>query len=66
MIIIEIDPNTQGGKWLKFCEALFRTGAKLYQPTQLRKKVGEHCLDVLSVNSMTLGYFLIAAKSIQK
>jgi ubiquinone/menaquinone biosynthesis C-methylase UbiE len=66
MIILEIDPNTPRGKRLEFCEAVFHTGAKLYQPTQLREKVREHNLDVLSVNSTPLGYFLTAAKSTQK
>jgi ubiquinone/menaquinone biosynthesis C-methylase UbiE len=32
MIMLKIDPNTPRGKRLKFCETLFHTGAKLYQP----------------------------------
>jgi ubiquinone/menaquinone biosynthesis C-methylase UbiE len=55
MIILEIDPNTPRGKRLKFCE-----------PVQLSKKIEEHCLHVLSVDSTTLGYFLTAVKSSQK
>jgi ubiquinone/menaquinone biosynthesis C-methylase UbiE len=39
IIILEIDPNTPRGKRLKFCETLFHTGAKLYQPSQLSKKL---------------------------
>ena len=39
IIILEIDPNTLKGKCLKFCETLFHTGAKLYQPSQLSKKL---------------------------
>jgi ubiquinone/menaquinone biosynthesis C-methylase UbiE len=66
MIILEIDPNTPRGKRLKFCEALFHTGAKLHQPLQLSKKIEEHCLCVLSIDSTTLGYFLTAVKSSQK
>ena len=38
IIILEIDPDTPRGKRLKFCEILFHTGAKLYQPSQLSKK----------------------------
>jgi hypothetical protein len=56
MIIIEIDPNTERGKRLKIREG----------PLQLRKKVEDHALEVLSINSTTLGYFLTAVKSVQK
>jgi ubiquinone/menaquinone biosynthesis C-methylase UbiE len=66
MIIMEIDPNTGSGKWLKICEGMLHTGAKFYDPLQLRKKVEEHGLRVLSVYSTTLGYFLTATKVIQK
>lgn len=66
MIILEIDPDTPRGKCLKICETLFHTGAKLYQPAQLTKKVEEHCLHVLSISCTDLGYFLTAAKSSQK
>jgi ubiquinone/menaquinone biosynthesis C-methylase UbiE len=66
IIILEIDPNTPRGKRLKFCETLFHTGAKLYQPSQLSKKVEEHNLQVLSIDSTTLGYFLTAVKSNKK
>jgi ubiquinone/menaquinone biosynthesis C-methylase UbiE len=66
IIILEIDPNTARGKYLKFCETLLYTGAKLYQPAQLSKKVEEHNLQVLSIDSTTLGYFLTAVKGRQK
>ena len=66
MIIIEIDPNTGRGKWLKICEGILHTGAKFYEPLQLRKKVEDHGLEVLSINSTALGYFLTAVKSVQK
>ena len=66
MIIMEIDPNTRKGKWLKICEGMLHTGARFYEPLQLRKKVEEHGLKVLSVNSTTLGYFLTATKVIQE
>jgi len=62
MIIMEIDPNTRKGKWLKICEDMLHTGARFYEPLRLRKKVEEHGLKVLSVNSTTLGYFLTATK----
>jgi len=66
MIVMEIDPNTRKGKWLKICEGMLHTRARFYEPLQLRKKVEEHGLKVLSVNSTTLGYFLTATKVIQE
>ena len=66
MIIIEIDPNTGRGKWLKICESILHTGAKFCEPLQLRKKVEEHGLKVLAVNSTISGYFLTATKITQK
>jgi hypothetical protein len=66
MIIMEIDPNSGSGKWLKICEGMLHTGAKFYEPLQLMKKVEEHGLKVLSVNPSTLGYFLTATKVIQE
>ena len=65
IIILEIDPNTPRGKRLKFCETLFHTGAKLYTPSQPSKKIQVHNLEVLSIDSNNLGYFLTAAKSSQ-
>ena len=66
MVIIEIDPNTGKGKRLKICEGILHTGAKFYDPLQLKKKVEDHGLEVLSINSTILGYFLTAVKSVQK
>jgi len=66
MIILEIDPNTGRGKWLKICESMLHTGARFCEPLQLRKKVEDHGLDVLSLESTSLGYFLTAVKRIQK
>jgi ubiquinone/menaquinone biosynthesis C-methylase UbiE len=66
MIIMEIDPNTRKGKCLKICEGMLHTGARFYEPLQLRKKVEEHGLKVLSLNSTTLGYYLTAIKVIQE
>jgi ubiquinone/menaquinone biosynthesis C-methylase UbiE len=66
IIILEIDPNTPRGKRLKFCETLFHTGAKLYQPSQLSKKIEEHNLQVVSTDSTTIGYFLTAVNRSQK
>jgi hypothetical protein len=47
---------------MKICERIFHTGAKLYEPHQLRKKIEDHGLEVLSVKSTSLGYFLTAVK----
>ena len=66
MIIIEVDPNSARGKRLKICEGILHTGAKFYEPIQLKKKVEDHGFEVLSINSTTLGYFLTAVKSVQK
>jgi ubiquinone/menaquinone biosynthesis C-methylase UbiE len=66
MIIMEIDPNTGWGKWLKICEGMLHTGARFYEPLQLRKKVEEQGLKVLSVNSSRLGYVLTATNVIQE
>src|SRR5918911_838292 len=63
IIILEIDPDTPRGKRLKFCETLFHTGAKLYPPSGLSKKTQDHNLEVLSIDSTDLGYFLTAVKS---
>ena len=41
IIILEIDPNIPSGRRLKVCETLFHTGAKLYQPSKLSKKIDE-------------------------
>ena len=62
MIILEIDPNTGRGKRLKVCESILHTGAKFYEPLQLRKKVEDHGLEVLSIKSTNVGYFLTAVK----
>jgi ubiquinone/menaquinone biosynthesis C-methylase UbiE len=62
MIIFEVDPNTERGKRLKICESILHTGARFYEPLQLRKKVEDHGLGVLSVKSTSLGYFLTAVK----
>jgi ubiquinone/menaquinone biosynthesis C-methylase UbiE len=51
MIILEIDPNTGRGKRLKICESMLHTGARFCEPLQLRKKVEDHGLDVLSLES---------------
>ena len=56
IVILEIDPSTPRGK---------DTGAKLYQPAQLSKKVKQHNLHVLSIDSTNLGYFLTAGKNSQ-
>ncbi len=60
IIILEIDPDTRMGERLKFCKTVFHSGAKLYQPAQLSKKIQAHNLEVLSIDSTTIGYFLTA------
>jgi ubiquinone/menaquinone biosynthesis C-methylase UbiE len=62
MFILEIDPNTGMGKRLKICESILHTGAKFHEPFQLRKKIEDHGLGVLSVKPTSLGYFLTAVK----
>ena len=63
LIIFESNPNTGRGKILNLLENLLQTNAKFYEPSQLRKKMTEeHDLDVISVDSLSLGYFLIATK----
>src|SRR5215471_4763654 len=44
-----IIPNTGRGKRLKICDLILHTGAKFYEPLQLKKKVEDHGLKVLSV-----------------
>ena len=64
--ILEIDTTTGSGRRLKLCESILHTGAKFYEPFQLRKKVEDHGMEILSVKSTNLGYFLTAVKTIQK
>jgi ubiquinone/menaquinone biosynthesis C-methylase UbiE len=66
MIIIEIDPNTGREKRLQICEDILHTGAKLYEPTQLREKVEDRDLELLSIKPATLAYFLTAVKKVFK
>ena len=65
-VIIGIDPNTGRGKQLQSCEDILHTGAKLYEPTQIREKVEDHVLEVLYIKPTTLAYFLIAVKKVFK
>ncbi len=62
MIILEIAPNTGRGKRLKICESILHTGAKFYEPLQLRKKVEDRGLMVLSIKPTSIVYFLTALK----
>jgi ubiquinone/menaquinone biosynthesis C-methylase UbiE len=63
LIIFESNPITTRGKVLILIENLFHTGAKFYEPFQLSKKLSEeHSLKVISVDSISIGYFLIASK----
>jgi hypothetical protein len=66
LFIIESDPTTTKGKTLRLIETLLHTGANFYEPLELRKKVEEHGLNVISVNSTSQGYFLTATKEHQK
>ena len=66
LIIFESNPITGRGKMLKLIENLLHTGAKFYEPAQLRKKVEEYDLNVISVDSLSLGYFLIATKKTER
>lgn len=45
---------------------IYHTGAKLYEPTQLREKVEDHGLEVLYIKPTTLAYFLTAVKKVFK
>jgi ubiquinone/menaquinone biosynthesis C-methylase UbiE len=65
LIIVECDPTTSKGKGLKFCETLLHTGAKFYEPVQLKEMVEGHDLHVLSLDSTSIGYFLTASKAPQ-
>jgi demethylmenaquinone methyltransferase/2-methoxy-6-polyprenyl-1,4-benzoquinol methylase len=61
MVIMEFDPKTTRGKLIKTIESLLHMGSYFYEPYQLKKKVEDHGLKVLSVESTTsFGYFLIA------
>jgi ubiquinone/menaquinone biosynthesis C-methylase UbiE len=66
MTMLEIDPTTGTGKRLKVCESILHTGAKFCEPFQLRNKVEDHGMKILSVKSTSLGYFLTAMKGIQE
>jgi ubiquinone/menaquinone biosynthesis C-methylase UbiE len=61
IVIMEFDPKRTRGKIIKTIESLLHMGSYFYEPHQLRKKVQDHGLKVLSVESTTSsGYFLIA------
>jgi hypothetical protein len=63
LIIFESNPLATRGKVLMLIENLFHAGAKFYEPFQLSKKLSEeHSLEVISVDSISIGYFLIASK----
>lgn len=63
LITFESKPLTPRGKILVLIEKLFHSDAKFYEPAQLRKKLEEeYNLEVISVNSIPIGYILIASK----
>lgn len=43
-------------------ENVLYADARFYEPAQLRKKAEEYDLKVISLDSSSLGYFLIATK----
>jgi len=47
---------------LRLLEDPLYTDARFYEPAQLRKKDEEYDLKVISLASLSLGYFLIATK----
>ena len=63
LIIFESNPLTRRGKALMLIENLFHTGAKFYEPDQLRKKLEEeYDLEMISCESTPIGYIMIASK----
>ncbi|HEY7108284.1 MAG TPA: hypothetical protein VH415_02535 [Nitrososphaeraceae archaeon] len=63
LIIFESNPLTTRGKILMFIENLLHTGAKLYGPCQLKEILThKHNLEVISMDSVSIGYFLVATK----
>ncbi|HEY7080441.1 MAG TPA: methyltransferase domain-containing protein [Nitrososphaeraceae archaeon] len=63
LIIFESNPLTRRGKVLKLIENLFHTCAKLYEPSQLKEMLtNKHNLEVISMDSVSIGYFLVATK----
>jgi SAM-dependent methyltransferase len=66
MLLLGLIQIQEGESGCRF-EDILHTGAKLYEPTQLREKVEDHGLKVLYIKPTTLTYFLTAVKkSIQK
>jgi hypothetical protein len=47
---------------LRLLENSLYTDARFYEPAQLRKRDEEYDLKVISLDSSSLGYFLIATK----
>lgn len=63
LIVFESNPLTTRGKMLMLIENLFHTSAKFYEPSQLKEKLAqEHNLEVISIDSLSIGYFLVATK----
>lgn len=60
IVIAEIDPNSRRGKWLRFLHRLVHGSIKFYEPLQLKEKVEDHGLKVLSINHTALPYFFAA------
>jgi hypothetical protein len=51
---------------LRLLENLLYADARFYEPAQLRKKAEEYDLKVISLDSSSLGYTLIATKETER
>lgn len=66
MLLLGLIQIQEGESGCRFVKIYLHTGAKLYEPTQLREKVEDHGLEVLYIRPTTLAYFLIAVKKVFK
>jgi len=66
MLLLGLIQIHKGESGCRFVKIYLHTGAKLYEPTQLREKVEDHGLEVLYIKPTTLAYFLIAVKKVFK
>lgn len=66
MLLLGLIQIQEGESGCRFVKIYLHTGAKLYEPTQIREKVEDHGLEVLYIRPTTLAYFLIAVKKVFK
>ena len=66
MLLLGLIQIQEGESGCRFVKIYLHTGAKLYEPTQIREKVEDHGLEVLYIKPTTLAYFLIAVKKVFK